>query len=135
MKSSGHLTQSFRHAFRGLILVFHTEQSFRLQVIAACFVVIAGLGLHVSPLDWMVLLMSIGAVLVLELLNSVVERVSDAFKPRLHPAVRDIKDIMAAVVLLASMFAAVAGIVIFLPRLLTALSSLLCAGFGACGIL
>ena len=63
------------------------------------------------------LLLLITAVLVLELINSVFERISDGLKPRLHPMVKDIKDIMAGAVFLSSLVAAIIGILIFWPYL------------------
>jgi undecaprenol kinase len=62
-----------------------------------------------------VLLSIIMWVLVLELVNTVVERVVDILKPRVHPYVRLIKDMMAAVVLISIVFASCIGIVIFYP--------------------
>lgn len=108
--------QSLRHAFRGVVLVFRTEQSFRLQMIAAAAVLGLGAGIGVSKLEFVELLAASIGVLTLELVNSIFERLVDAFKPRLHPLVQEVKDIMAATVLLAAFFAAAIGLMIFLPR-------------------
>jgi len=112
------LWKSFHHALCGIWTVLGTEQSFRLQVSVAIVVVLVAWGLQVSPWAWVVLLLLIGAVLVLELLNSVFERIVDTFRPRLHPAIKDMKDMMAGVVLLVSIFAAIIGGIIFWPYLL-----------------
>jgi len=110
--------KSFCHALRGLWTVLGTEQSFRLQVSVALVVVIGAWELRVSAWAWVVLLLLIGAVLALELLNSVFERIVDTFRPRLHPAIKDMKDIMAGIVLLVSFLAAIIGGIIFWPYLL-----------------
>jgi diacylglycerol kinase len=55
--------------------------------------------------------------MLMELANSAVERVADILKPRIHDYVKEIKDIMAAAVFLASMSAVVIGLIIFLPYL------------------
>jgi len=47
--------------------------------------------------------------------NSIFERISDAFKPRLHPIVKEVKDMMAGAVLLASIFSVIVGVLIFYP--------------------
>ncbi len=65
-----------------------------------------------------ILLTVILAVLVLELLNTGIERLIDLLKPRLDDYVKDVKDVMAAAVLLASFFAVVIGIVIFWPHIM-----------------
>jgi diacylglycerol kinase len=54
-------------------------------------------------------------VLITELTNTVVERVVDILKPRIHPYARLVKDIMAAVVLISAVMAVVVGVIIFYP--------------------
>ncbi len=111
------LFQSFRHAFRGVAVAFEQELSFRLQLVAGLVVLSAAWVFRVRPSEWIVLIFLVGAVLVLELINSVFERLADAFKPRIHPMVRDVKDLMAATVLFVAAAAAVIGTLIFLPYL------------------
>lgn len=111
------LTRSLRHAARGIWVVYQTEQSFRIQMFAAVIVVIGAIGFRISSGEWKLILLLISAVLVLELVNSVFERIIDTFKPRLHPAVRDMKDMMAAAVLVVSLVALVIGLLIFIPYL------------------
>ena len=111
------LTKSFRYAIHGVRVVFASEQSFRLQCLVAAAVMVLAVALQVNRLEFVLLVLLSGAVLTLELVNSVFERIVDGFKPRLNPMVADIKDIMAAAVLIASAVAAVVGAVIFLPRL------------------
>ena len=98
-------------------MVFHSEQSFRLQSLAAVVIILLAIWFRVNAFEWIVLLLMIGLVLTLELINSVFERIVDTFKPRIHPIVRDIKDIMAATVLLMSLVALVIGVIIFSLRL------------------
>lgn len=54
-------------------------------------------------------------VLVLELINSAMERFVDVISPRLHSQAEDVKDVMAGAVLIASVGAAIIGVLIFLP--------------------
>ncbi|MBI2475286.1 diacylglycerol kinase family protein [Candidatus Uhrbacteria bacterium] len=117
MISVSRLIKSFSHALRGVRVVFKNEQSFRLQSFAAVAIVLFAIWFRVSVFEWIVLLLLIGLVLTLELINSVFERIVDTFKPRIHPIVRDIKDIMAATVLLMSLVALVIGVIIFSLRL------------------
>lgn len=110
--------KSFQHALRGVRVVFSSEQSFRIQFYITLFVLVLAVVFRVSLWEWIVLLFLAGAVLSLELINSVFERMIDAFKPRIHPVVRDIKDVMAGTVLIASLIAAAIGIIIFSPYVL-----------------
>jgi len=54
-------------------------------------------------------------VLIMELINTVFERVVDILKPRIHPYARVIKDLMAATVLITSIVAVIVGVIIFYP--------------------
>lgn len=109
------LHKSLGYALNGLVTVFKTEQSFRLQSLMAFFVIALAITFRVQNKDFVVLLLLIASVLTLELINSIFERVLDAFKPRLHPIVKEAKDMMAAAVLIMSLFALVIGVLIFYP--------------------
>lgn len=65
------------------------------------------------------LILVTASVLVLEIVNSVVERIIDILKPRIHHYVEEIKDITAAAVLVASFSAAIVGLLIFWPHIAT----------------
>jgi len=98
-----------------------TERNFRIHLIATCFAIIFGFELKISRLEWLFIFIAVATVLILETLNAVVERMIDLVKPRLHPIVHDIKDMMAGAVLLAATASVVVGGVIFLPRIITVL--------------
>ncbi len=110
------LTSSFRAAVRGIAIVLREENSFRIQLVAAMgvFLIIAIMDL----VTWEVVALSMMAVLVLvlELLNTVFERMIDMMKPRLSPYVGAIKDMVAGAVLIASIGALIIGSVILWPH-------------------
>lgn len=115
MFSLKRLIRSFHYAGKGLVRVFREEQSFRVQVAAAFVVLILSIIFNVKVWEAVALLLVIMMVLVLELINSVFERVVDVLKPRMHPYVETVKDIMAAVVLLSSIGAILIGLLILGP--------------------
>lgn len=110
--------RSIRDACNGFITVFKEEQNFRIQFFVAMTVFCLAGYFHVKMWEAIILVLVASFVLILEVLNSILERLVDALKPRIHPYVRIIKDMMAAVVLLASATAVVIGIFIFYPYLL-----------------
>lgn len=110
--------QSVRHAVRGVAVVFRHEQSFRLQVVAAACAVALGVVARVPSTHFLILLVMVAAVLSLEIVNSIFERIIDGFKPRVHPIVRDVKDAMAGAVLIVSAVSFLVGVVIFWPFVL-----------------
>ena len=109
------LWRSFYYAWRGVVLVFKEEQNFRIQLIAALAITVLMFVLPVKNWEKVALLLVMAFVLVLELINSIMERIVDMLKPRLHVYVESIKDIMAAAVLLSSLMALVVGLIIFIP--------------------
>jgi len=124
MISVGRFFKSVQHALRGVSVVFGAEQSFRIQVAIALLVMVAGIVFQVKTYEWIILVLLVGSVLTLELINSIFERMVDSFKPRIHPMVKDIKDIMAGAVLIVSVIATVVGITIFYPHLVDLLTVL-----------
>lgn len=110
--------KSLKYAIRGVGEVARREQSFRIQLIVAFLVFIAIFIIPLAIWERVVLILLIGAILVLEVINSIVERLSDGLKPRLNDMVKDIKDMMAGAVLIASFIAALIAIMIVWPYIL-----------------
>lgn len=116
------LNKSFRHAFRGLKYTILNERNFQIELIVAAFVIALIFIFKVKSWEAIILILMIMWVLVTELTNTVVERVADIIKPRIHPYSRLIKDIMAAVVLISSVIALAIGVIIFYPYILKLLN-------------
>ncbi len=113
---------SLRHAVNGLSYALRNEKNFQNEVIFAGLVLVAMVYYRVSPSEMIVLFLVIMGVLVMELLNTVMERIADILKPKVHPYVRVIKDLMAASVLVSSFLAVIIGLIIFIPHILRAYS-------------
>lgn len=113
------LLQSFRHAFRGVEYTFKHEQNFRVQMSIAFFVVVSTFVFNITKFESIILYLMITIVLLLELLNTAFEKTLDLLKPRMSLHVQVVKDIMAAMVLLAACAAAIIGLTILLPHFIT----------------
>lgn len=100
---------------RGLVHVLKNEKNFQNELAIAFIVIIAMVYFDVTRTETVALVLVIAGVLIMELLNTVVERVVDILKPRIHPYARLIKDLMAAIVLISAIFAVIIGLIIFLP--------------------
>lgn len=107
--------KSFKYAFRGLKYVFKNEQNFQIDLMAGAFVIALMFIFNIRGWEKVALFLVIFSVLVIELINTIMERVVDILKPRVHPYAQLIKDIMAAAVLLASVGAVIIGFIIFYP--------------------
>ena len=109
------LYHSFRYAFRGLIMVWREEQNFRVQSFSAILALALAWYFHITRTEWFFLVLVSLVVLVLELLNTIFERFTDFFSPRLQHIAATVKDLMAAAVLMASVGAFIIGVLIFWP--------------------
>lgn len=109
--------RSLSHAFDGLAYATTHERNFRIELVIAFIVLAMIFVFKVKNWEAIVLILMIMWVLITELTNTVLERVVDILKPRIHPYARLIKDIMAAVVLISSVVAIIVGVIIFYPYL------------------
>ena len=107
------LFRSFQYASRGLAKVIKEEQNFKVELIFAVLVLGVAMFLKVGYLDLVALILVISLVLVMEIVNSAIEAVSDALKPKLDIYVKQIKDIVAAGVMVAAITAVLVGLIIF----------------------
>lgn len=114
--------KSLRYAWNGMRYVFIHEQNFRLQTYVAFVVLACSFLFGLSRSEVLAVVFLILLVLILELLNSALEKFADILKPRLDLQIGVVKDIMAAMVLLASLGSACIGLVIFWPHIVELVS-------------
>ncbi|NDC35971.1 MAG: diacylglycerol kinase family protein [Synechococcaceae bacterium WB9_2_112] len=119
---AGDLPSSFRYAAKGLIYAFSSQRNFRIHVITGAVVFGLGLWLGLSLERMAVLVLTVAAVLVLELLNTATEAVVDlAIGRQFHPLARIAKDCAAAAVLVAALASMLIAALLLLPPLLARL--------------
>lgn len=111
------LYKSIVHAFRGLRNVYVAERNFRLQVFSALAALVLAVYLPLKTWELLLVILSAASVLVMEIINTVIEKLNDVLKPRVHPQVQVIKDITAGAVLLVSLTALLVGLIIFIPHI------------------
>lgn len=106
--------RSFRHAWHGLKIVLRTEKNFQRHLVLALLVVLAAAWRGLSSSLWIALLLVIALILALEIFNSAIERLVDILAPKTHNYAKEIKDLLAGMVLLVAFFAIIIGLIIFL---------------------
>lgn len=89
----------------------------KIHCCAAVVVVILGLLLGLSVTEWCICLVLFGLVMALELVNTAVEAVVDLVTKERKPLAKVAKDTAAGAVLIAAIMAAIAGCIIFLPKI------------------
>ena len=117
-KVAGDLPASFRYAAQGLAYGFTSQRNFRIHVITGAGVFGLGLWLQLPTYQLAVLVLTVAAVLVLELLNTATEAVVDlAIGRKFHPLARIAKDCAAAAVLVASISSLMIAMLLLVPPL------------------
>ncbi|MFH2104965.1 MAG: diacylglycerol kinase family protein [Parcubacteria group bacterium] len=110
------LLKSFKYAGKGIFYAVREEQNMKIHFLLAIVIVLLAVYFEISVGEVVALVIVIALVLITELVNTVLERIVDIIKPRMHPYAKSIKDMQAGVVLIASVTAVVVGLLIFAPR-------------------
>ncbi len=108
----------FGWAWRGVLVLLRTQANARIHVTMALLVVVAGWFFGITRGEWCAVVGAIGLVLTAEGINTAIEATVDLASPDRHPLAERAKDVAAGAVLLASLAAAIIGLLIFVPRIL-----------------
>lgn len=104
-----------REALYGLFYTLRTQTNFKIQLVLALVMVNAGLYFQIQIFEWLVLILTIGLVLVTEVLNTAVEASIDLIVSDFNPIAKIVKDTAAGAVFVASVISVIIGLIIFLP--------------------
>lgn len=113
------LARSFGWAFAGVWHMLRQQRNAQIHSLITILVIVFGVVLRVSAGEWVALVLAIALVLALEALNTALEAVVDLASPQIHPLAKQAKDTAAGAVLIGAIGAAIAGCIIFLPKLWT----------------
>ncbi len=120
MKKSGFIHKrvlSFKYAFQGVLTLFATQIHAWIHLLAVVVVVSAGLILGCTPTEWAILVLTFGAVLSAEAMNSAIEFLTDLVSPEYHELAGKAKDVAAAAVLILAIASIGVACFIFIPKL------------------
>jgi diacylglycerol kinase len=104
-----------KRAISGFFSVITAETSIRFMTVVGVGVLVFAWWEQVTRMELIVLLVVVFSIIVLEGINTILERVIDLVEPRYKDVVREIKDGLAGLVLLASIGSVVVGLIIFWP--------------------
>lgn len=105
--------KSFTHAGRGVWVFLKSTHNAWIHIALLIIAVILGFYFQITILEWMMLVIVSGFVLVCEAINTAIEIDIDLTSPEYHPYAKDTKDVAAGAVLLSATTALIVGIVIF----------------------
>ncbi len=112
------ITASFRHAFDGIADGIKGERNMLIHFASMAFVTVFGFLFSISQTEWLVCVVLFGLVVGAELINTAIETTVDICMPHIDPRAKIAKDVAAGAVLAVSVAAAIAGLIIFVPKIL-----------------
>lgn len=118
------LRKSFGYAFKGIDDVIKHEPNMKIHVVVAILVVIMAFILKVSIIEWIILVLLIGAVLAAETINTTIENLVDMYTKEYNEKAKIVKDTAAGTVLILAITSAIIGLIIFIPKIIYLLESL-----------
>ncbi|OGI64141.1 hypothetical protein A2914_00345 [Candidatus Nomurabacteria bacterium RIFCSPLOWO2_01_FULL_41_21] len=113
--------KSANFALRGIIIFLKTTHNAWLHLFFGVLAVYMGFLLRISTVEWALVVLAIGLVLLSEAFNTAIEIDIDLTSPEYHPYAKDTKDVAAGAVAISSILAGVIGLLIFLPKVLNML--------------
>jgi len=115
------ILQSFKAAINGIITCFISEANFKIHAVFAAAAVVMGFIFTIAAAEWLAVIFCIALVAAMEMMNTALEKLCDVVHRDLHDGIKKVKDMAAGAVLLSAVCSAVAGAVIFLPKIIATL--------------
>ncbi len=110
--------KSFSYSFSGLNQLLLSEHNARIHIAFTVLTIILCIIFGVNRMEIIALTIVVAMVWITELFNTCLERLIDFISAERLPALKAIKDMAAAAVLVSAICAAITGCVIFIPKLL-----------------
>jgi diacylglycerol kinase len=112
--------KSFSYAFSGIGVLLKQEHNARIHLIILILVIIAGILLKISAVNWIAIIFASGLVFMSECFNTAIENLSDVVSAEKNEKIKIAKDVASAGVLISALTSVLIGIIVFLPAILKA---------------
>lgn len=103
------------YSWQGILYAWKNEAAFRQETLLFIVATIIALASDTSSVEKVLLILSVGFVIIVEILNSALEAVVDRFGKEFHDLSKAAKDMGSAAVLLSLGLAAITWAIIFFP--------------------
>jgi diacylglycerol kinase len=113
------------HARSGIKLIFKNERNFRIDLVVAIVVILAGFAFQISYTDWIAISLVISMVFVAETINSAIEALCDTVSLDYKVNIKYAKDVSAGAVLVTALVSVVTGLIVFMPYLIAGIKKIL----------
>ncbi len=111
--------ESFRYAWEGLVVLVRDEHNARIHLIAAAIAIAMGFILHISPMEWAIIVLCICVVIATEAMNTALEAICNRVSMERDDLIKRAKDCAAASVLITAIMSIIIAGIIFIPKLIS----------------
>ncbi len=112
------LLNSFKYAFEGFFTSFKTERNMKIHILIMFIVIMMGVFLKITSLEWIICIFCFMIVIAGELFNTAIETVVDMVMPYKNDKAKIAKDVSAASVLILAIGSSIIGLIIFVPKIM-----------------
>ena len=112
------LLNSFKYAIEGFFTSLKTERNMKIHILIMFIVIIAGILLKISTLEWIICVFCFAMVISGELFNTAIETVVNMITPYKDKRAKIAKDVSASAVLMLAIGSAIIGLIIFVPKIM-----------------
>ena len=109
--------KSFKYAFEGILTGIKEEQNMKIHIIIMILVIIFGIMLKISTIEWIICIVLFGLVISMELINTAIENTVDLVTKEKNEQAKIAKDVAAGAVLVSAIASAIIGLIIFIPKI------------------
>ena len=109
---------SIEHATYGLFWALQTQPNYRVHLLLTLIAILGGAFFHISYNEWLTIIVFIITGLIVETLNTSIEKLGDAVDKNFNEDIKISKDVSAAAMLLVALEAIVVSSIIFIPKIL-----------------
>lgn len=125
MRGFKRLSSSLKYAFDGLKYAYKNEQSMTVHIVVTILVIMFGFIFEISSYEWIIVVLCIGIMMCVELVNTSIEAVVDLVTKKYDEKAEIAKDVAAAVSVMFSITSIIVGLIIFAPKIINFIRSLL----------
>ena len=115
--------KSFQFAFAGIKYIMKSQPNSWIHLAVTIAVILLGLWLGLSRVEWVLLVLTIGFVWAAESVNTALEALVDLVSPHHHPLAKVAKDVGAAGVLILAAMSVAVGLILLGPPLVMRVTS------------
>lgn len=112
------LLKSFKYAFEGIFTGIKEEQNMKVHITIMILVIISGIMLKISKIEWIICIILFGLVISMELINTAIENTVDLITKEKNEKAKIAKDVAAGAVLVSAIASAIIGLIIFVPKIM-----------------